>query len=122
RLPLLPEAERRRLLVEFNDTAVDLGGEVCLHSLIEAQVARTPERTAVIAEEGRWTYAELDARADRLARELRRRGAAPGALVAICAERSLELIAGLLAILKAGAAYVPLDPEHPRERLAYMLD
>nr|WP_276604385.1 AMP-binding protein [Nannocystis pusilla] len=120
-LPLLPADERRRVLYEWNDTEIDLAGEVCLQRWIAAQVARGPDRVAVVAEEGSWTYAELDRHADAVAAELRRRGARRGSLVAVCADRSRELLAGLLGVLKAGAAYVPLDPEHPRERLAFML-
>ncbi|MCY0989399.1 amino acid adenylation domain-containing protein [Nannocystis sp. ILAH1] len=120
-LPLLPADERRRVLHEWNDTAIDLSGEVCLQRLITAQVARCPDRVAVVAEEGSWTYAELDRHANAIAAELRSRGARRGSLVAVCADRSRELLAGLLGVLKAGAAYVPLDPDHPRERLAFML-
>ncbi|MCY1059147.1 non-ribosomal peptide synthetase/type I polyketide synthase [Nannocystis sp. SCPEA4] len=120
-LPLLSASERRRVVAAGNDTAIDLATDVCVHALVEAEAARSPDRVAVIAEGGQWTYAELNRRADAVAGALRRRGAGPGALVAICADRSLELVAGLLGILKAGAAYVPLDPEYPRERLARML-
>ncbi|PCC73750.1 amino acid adenylation domain-containing protein [Nannocystis exedens] len=120
--PPLPPDERRRVLYEWNDTAIELSGEVCLHRRIAAQVARSPERIAVVAEAGSWTYAELDRHADAVAAELLRRGARRGSLVAVCADRSPELLAGLLGVLKAGAAYVPLDPDHPRERLAFMLE
>ncbi|MDC0720415.1 non-ribosomal peptide synthetase/type I polyketide synthase [Nannocystis bainbridge] len=114
-------AARRAVIDDWNATAIDLDGERCLHACVAAQVARTPERIAVVAESGSWTYAELDRRADAIAAELQRRGARRGTLVAVCADRSCELLAGLLGVLRAGAAYVPLDPEHPRERLEFML-
>jgi amino acid adenylation domain-containing protein len=94
---------------------------VMVPAMIEAQVARTPQAVAVVSEQRTLTYAELDAWADRIAGRLRDAGAAPDTLVAVCAERSLELVAGLLGILKAGAAYLPLDPQYPTERLRYML-
>src|SRR5262249_56403374 len=87
-----------------------------------AQVARTPEAVAVVFEDRRLTYAQLNARANQLAHHLRRLGVGPEVLVGICAERSLEMVVGLLGILKAGGAYVPLDPDHPAERLAFMLE
>jgi amino acid adenylation domain-containing protein len=123
-LPMLAEGERQQLLAEWNDTAAvypeDADGP-CLHSLIEAQARRTPEAPAATFEGATLTYAELDLRAGRLARRLRALGAGPETRVAVTMERSLELITALLAVLKAGAAYVPLDPDYPRERLAGML-
>ncbi|UQA59462.1 non-ribosomal peptide synthetase/type I polyketide synthase [Polyangium aurulentum] len=121
-LPMLSEEERRAILVTWNDTAADFPRDACLHELFAAQAARTPDAVAVIAEEGRLSYGELLARARRLASALRRRGVGPESLVAICAERSLEMVVGLLGILMAGGAYVPLEPDYPAERLAFMLD
>src|SRR5438067_6962617 len=92
-----------------------------VHRLCEAQAARTPEAPALSCGDQHWTYRELDARAGRLARRLRTLGVGPDVLVGLCAERSAELVVGLLAILKAGGAYVPLDPAYPRQRLALML-
>ena len=118
---LLSDAERRQLLVEFNNTQTDYPREKCLHQLFEEQVERTPDHVAVVFEERQLTYAQLNARANQLAHHLQSLGAGPETLVAICMERSLEMIVGLLGILKAGAAYVPLDPAYPKERLTFML-
>ncbi|HYO64433.1 MAG TPA: amino acid adenylation domain-containing protein, partial [Pyrinomonadaceae bacterium] len=120
-LPLLSEGELRRMLYEWNDTAADYPREACLHELFEQQAARTPEAAAVVHEGERLSYGELDERANRVARHLRTLGVGPEVLVGICAERSLEMVVGLLGVLKAGGAYVPLDPTYPAERLDYML-
>jgi amino acid adenylation domain-containing protein len=121
RLPMLGAAERATLLGEWNATGADLPGAGTLHGLVEAQVARTPDATAATFDGAAISYAELDVRANRLAHRLRGLGAGPETVVAICAERSLELVVGLLGILKAGAAYLPLDPDYPPQRLAFML-
>ncbi|MBV9790335.1 MAG: amino acid adenylation domain-containing protein, partial [Chloroflexi bacterium] len=120
-LPLLTDAEREQLLVSWNDTALSYDPPHTLHTLIEAQAATTPEATALIFEHQALSYAELNARANQLAHHLRELGVGPETLVGICAERSPELVIGLLGILKAGAAYVPLDPGYPPDRLAFML-
>jgi amino acid adenylation domain-containing protein len=104
-----------------NEPAVAAPGGLCLHHLFEQQAARTPDAVAVVAQEQALSYAELDRRAQRLARRLRALGVGPDVLVGLCVERSLALPVGLLAILKAGGAYVPLDPADPRERLAHKL-
>lgn len=119
--PLGPD-ERRRLIVEWNDTARELSSEANVARLFERQVDRTPDAVAVAFGGDRLTYAELDARSNRLARILRGLGVAPGVLVGISLERSLHGPVGILAILKAGGAYVALDPEYPRERVAFMLE
>jgi len=121
RLGLLGAAERHQLLVEWNRTAADYPRDRCIHELFEAQAARAPQATAVLHEGATLTYAELNARANQLAHYLRAAGVGPQALVGICLERGLGLMVGLLGILKTGAAYVPLDPDLPRERLAFML-
>ncbi|HET9387024.1 MAG TPA: amino acid adenylation domain-containing protein, partial [Gemmatimonadales bacterium] len=121
-LPMLSAAERHQLLVEWNDTATDYPAERCIQQLFEAQVARTPEATALIFEDQRLSYAELNARANRLAHHLIALGVGPEVLVAVCLERSPEFVVSLLAILKAGGAYVPLDPAYPQQRLAFMLE
>jgi amino acid adenylation domain-containing protein len=121
-IPLLTEAERHQLLVEFNDTAAEYPKNSCIHELFEEQVERTPDATAVRFEGKQLTYRELNARANQLAYYLQRLGVGPEKRVGICVERSLEMVVGLLGILKAGGAYVPLDPLYPRERLEFMLN
>lgn len=121
-LPLMGEAERRRLLVVWNETTADYPRHRCIHELFEEQVERTPKAIALTSRHRSMTYGELNGRANQLARHLRRRGVGRGSLVGICAERSIEAVEGLLGILKAGGAYVPMDPGYPRERLALMLE
>jgi amino acid adenylation domain-containing protein/thioester reductase-like protein len=120
-VPLLPAAERQRVLVEWNDTARALPGE-SVHAIFADQARQRPDAVAVVDGDREASYAELDARANRLAQHLRAHGVEPGAKVAILLERSLELVVAELAILKCGAAYVPLDPNHPPERLRFVLD
>ncbi|MBW4548499.1 MAG: amino acid adenylation domain-containing protein [Symplocastrum torsivum CPER-KK1] len=120
-LPLLSEAERHQLLVEWNDTQADYPKDTFLHQLFEAQVEQTPDAVAVKYKDQPWTYRELNARANQIAHHLQALGVGPEVLVGIFVERSLEMIAGLLGILKAGGAYVPLDPNYPKERLADLL-
>ncbi|WP_407027006.1 non-ribosomal peptide synthetase [Burkholderia pseudomallei] len=122
RLPLLDEAERKQVVYAWNATERDYPIEQCIHQLFEAQVDRKPEAIALTFDGQRLGYAELNARANRLAHYLQARGVGPDRLVALCAERGIEMVVGLLAILKAGGAYVPLDPSHPPERLRRMLD
>ncbi|MFJ9990316.1 amino acid adenylation domain-containing protein [Pseudomonas putida] len=118
----LPDAqERRRLLVDYNDTAVGYDLEQTVHGMIEAQVERTPERIALRAETGQLTYRALNAEANRLAHHLIALGVKPDDRVAICVERSASMVIGLLAILKAGGAYVPVDPDYPTDRIRHML-
>src|SRR3569833_1224471 len=121
-LSILPEAERQQVIKLFNTTEVAYPREKLIHELFEEQVARTPGAVAVIYEDRSLTYAELNTKANQLARYLRVRGTGPDQLVGICVERSLEMVVGLLGILKAGGAYVPLDPSYPPERLSYMLE
>ena len=120
-LDAAPADDPRGLLAEWNATGVDYPADACLHRLFEAQVERTPDAVALVFEDRELRYAELNARANQLARTLRRIGVGPEVLVGVCMERSLELVIALYAILKAGGAYVPLDPELPPERLAFML-
>jgi non-ribosomal peptide synthetase component F len=108
-------------LVEWNDTARDYQHRSCIHELFEEQVARTPEQTAVVFEEEKVSYQELNKRANRLAHQLRSLGVGPEARVGILLERSVPMVVALLGVLKAGGAYVPLDPAYPGERLRFML-
>jgi len=120
-LPLLREDERRTLLVDWNATQVSYSQDGCLHQCIEAQVERTPDAIALLCEHEQLTYRELNTRANQLAHHLQQLGVGPEVMVGVCLERSLEMIVGLLAIFKAGGVYVPLDPDYPRERLAFLL-
>jgi amino acid adenylation domain-containing protein len=120
-IDVLAPSEREQLLVTWNDTARAVP-EGTLGELFEAQAARSPEAIAVVHGARALSYAELDARANRLAHHLRRLGVVNESRVALCVERGLDAIVGMLAIVKAGAAYVPLDPVYPAERLRFMLD
>ncbi|MBB4639713.1 non-ribosomal peptide synthetase component F, partial [Longimicrobium terrae] len=122
RLPLLPEAERRLVLEGLNATDRPYPAGLCVHDLFRAQAARTPDAAALVWRGERVTYAEMDRRANRIAHALRRRGAGPEVRVGICLPRTPDLVASMLGVLAAGAAYVPLDPAYPRERLGYMLE
>ncbi|HSF38618.1 MAG TPA: non-ribosomal peptide synthase/polyketide synthase, partial [Thermoanaerobaculia bacterium] len=117
-LPVLSEAERRELLA-WNETAIAYPLERSLHAWIEDQAGRTPDAVALAFETEELTYGELDRRANRLARRLQALGCGPESRVGVLLERSCELLVALLGILKAGAAYVPLDPDHPADRLAF---
>ena len=119
---ILADAERHKLLVEWNAGRARYSNHACIHQMFEQQVERTPDEAAVEFEGRELTYSELNRRANRLARYLRKVGAGPDVLVGLCLGRGLEAIVGLLGILKAGAAYVPLDPTYPRQRLAVMLE
>jgi amino acid adenylation domain-containing protein/thioester reductase-like protein/non-ribosomal peptide synthase protein (TIGR01720 family) len=121
-IDMLPAAERRQMLEEWNPTAGEHSYVSCLQSLFEIQVAKTPDAWAVTYAGQTLTYAELNARANRLAHYLIGQDVGPDVLVGICIERSLEMVIGLLGILKAGGAYVPIDPAYPGERIRYILD
>jgi non-ribosomal peptide synthetase component F/acyl carrier protein len=121
-LPLLGPAERHQVVAAWNDTEVERPEGVRLDEQIERQVRATPRAVAVEAGDERLTYEELLRRADRLAARLRGLGVAPGSLVGISAERSVEMVVGLAGILRAGAGYVPIDPAYPTERIAFMLE
>ncbi len=121
-LPVLTRQERHQLLDEWNDTAAPFAENRRIHEFFEEQAARTPEAVAVVFRDREWTYRELNSQAEVLARRLRTAGVGPGAYAAICLGRSLELMAALLAVFKAGGAYIPLDPSYPAERLAFMID
>ena len=119
--PPLPEEELRQI-ERWNETGTAYPESSCVHELFEAQVNRTPNAPAVVGEGRQLSYAELNRRANQLARYLRRLGVGPEALVAIYMSRSPEMIVALLGVLKAGAAYLPLDPTYPQSRIEFMLD
>jgi amino acid adenylation domain-containing protein len=119
--PILSEPERRQLLADWNATAADYP-RVCAHQRFEEHVRRTPAAIAAVFDKHSWTYADLNRRAEGISVRLRECGVGPGATVAICVERSLDMLAALLGIWKSGAAYVPLDPAYPSQRLQHILD
>ncbi|MEI6147969.1 MAG: amino acid adenylation domain-containing protein, partial [bacterium] len=121
-LPMLTDRERHQLLVEWNPTQPAAAPTQCLHDLFEAQVDRTPEQVAVVFETRQLTYRELDRQANRLANRLRDCGIGPGIPVGICVERSTDMVVGTLAVFKAGGQLVPMTPDLPRERFAFILE
>ena len=120
-LPILPDAERARLLRDWNATKTEFDSGLTIHAAFEAQVARTPDATALIFEGVELTYAALNARANAAARQLQGMGVKPGAHVGLYSRRSPDLLIGALAILKAGGTYVPLDPAYPADRIAHYI-
>lgn len=121
-LPMLTEVERQQLLIDWNSTATEYPQDKCIHQLIEAQVEQTPDAIAVVFEKQQLTYRELNNCANQLANYLQTLGVGPEMFVGLCMEPSLETTVGLLGILKAGGVYVPLDPQLPKQRLAFMLE
>ncbi|MCI0485404.1 MAG: LLM class flavin-dependent oxidoreductase [Blastocatellia bacterium] len=122
RLELLTPDERHQLIRGWNQTESEAAGDICIHHLFEAQVNRDPHAQAVIFGDRQVSYGELNDRADRLARHLRSLGVGPQVAVCVIVERSVEMLVGMLAILKAGGMYVPLDPAYPQERLNFILN
>ncbi|HEY2511451.1 MAG TPA: amino acid adenylation domain-containing protein, partial [Polyangiaceae bacterium] len=120
-LSMLDDAERQRVLVDWNATARDFGGDACLHELFDAQARRTPDAVAVEFDGDAVRYRDLEARANQLAHHLRALGVTAGTRVGVSVERSADMVVAVLGVLKAGGAYVPLDPGYPAERLVYML-
>lgn len=120
-LEIIGDREKQQLLIEFNHTQTAYPKDKFIHHLFEAQVERTPNNIAVVFENQKLTYAELNARANQLAHYLQKLGVKPEVLVGLYLERSLEMLVAILAILKAGGAYVPLDPTYPKERLSFIL-
>ena len=120
-IPVLTQAEQRQLLFEWNETQADYPADVCIHDLFELQVRSTPHAVALETGHSRVTYHELNIRANQLAHYLARLGVGAESLVGVCMDRGADLMVALLGILKARAAYVPLDPAYPRQRLAFML-
>jgi amino acid adenylation domain-containing protein len=120
-LPVMSAAERKLLVDAWNATAVDRPFGCCVHELVSAQAARTPDATAVVAGRESLTYAALEVRANQLSHHLAGLGAGPEVVVGLCLDRSIEMVVALLAILKTGAAYLPLDPSYPSDRIDFML-
>ena len=118
---LLSAAERERIVVDWNATAMEYPKDKCVHELFAAQAARTPDAVALIHEDSKLSYGELERRSNQLAHHLRGLGVGRETVVGLCMERSPDLVVGLLGILKAGGAYLPLDPDYPAERLAYIM-
>ena len=121
-LPLVTARERWQLFVEWNETARNYPEYSCLHQLFERQVEQSPTAIALVCGTQRLTYQEVNERANQLAHYLQHLGVRPEVMVGICMQRSLEMVIGLLGILKAGGGYVPLDPAYPKERLAFILE
>ncbi len=121
-LPLLTQAEQHQLTATWNETRTDYLKNRCLHELFEAQVEQRPDAVTAIFKDATLTCEELNRRANQLAHYLQARGVRRGTVVGLCVERSLEMLVGLLGILKAGGTYLPLDPAYPKERLAYVLE
>jgi amino acid adenylation domain-containing protein len=121
RLSIMPAEERQQVLTAWNETASTTPVDGCIHQLFEEQSARTPNGIAIQFQERKLTYSELNSRANQVAHHLLRLGVKPDSRVGICVHRSPEMMVGLLGIMKAGAAYVPLDPTYPRDRLEFML-
>lgn len=120
-LPLLPVSEQQQL-ASWNQTQAEYSQDFCIHQLLEAQAAKTPDAIAIIFEDKQITYRELNEKAERLAAYLVNLGVKPEVKVGICIDRSIEMVVGLLGILKAGGAYIPLDPTYPSERIAFLLE
>ncbi|WP_176560096.1 non-ribosomal peptide synthase/polyketide synthase [Brevibacillus dissolubilis] len=119
---ILTDAEKHQVLGVFNDTEADFPRDKTIHQLMEATVARIPDQPAVYFQDQQLTYGELNHRANQVARTLRANGVTANSIVGIMAERSLEMIVGIMGIIKAGGAYLPLDPKHPQDRLEFTLE
>lgn len=121
-LPLLPAEEQQKLFVEWNATSMDYPRHLCIHQLFENQVLKNPEKTALVFENSDLTYQDLNKQANRLAHHIRKSGIQPGSAIGLFLPRSLDMVVSMLAVLKAGCAYVPLDPDYPALRLSYMVE
>ncbi len=121
RLPLLSEEERHDMLVTWSGASKHQPSDECIHHIFEAQAARTPDAIAVVCGEEQLTYRELDRRGNQLARHLQTRAIGPEVVVGLCLERSIDTVVAMLGVLKAGGAYLPLDPAYPKDRLLFMV-
>jgi amino acid adenylation domain-containing protein len=122
KLDLLEDAERKQVLVDFNQTAAEFPVDICLHDFVAKQAEETPKAVAVVSGDERLTYAELNTRANRLANFLVKKGAGPDVLIGINCERKAHLLVAILGVLKSGCAYVPLDPMYPKDRIQAILE
>ena len=122
RLPISSDKEKKKLITDWNDTKTEYPKDQCIHKLIEEQAKQTPESVAVIDKKRQITYRELDDQSTKLALYLRSHGVQVGSFVGIFMDRSIDLVIGLLGTLKSGAAYIPLDPIYPKDRIAYMME
>ena len=121
-LSLLDDREREQIVTEWNQTARPYPQDRCIHQMLAEQAERSPDRIALIGADEQLSYGELERRANQLGRYLQRLGVGPEVVVGLCLERSVEMVVGLLGVMKAGGAYLPLDPESPLERLSFMLE
>jgi len=121
-LPMLSKGERHQLLVEWNDTLTNYPRDLTVHDLFSRQAVQRPNQVAMVFQDQQLTYRELDERANQVANYLHHMGITAGSFVGLCMERSLEMVVGMLGILKAGATYVPLDPAYPADRLTFMME
>ena len=121
-IEMLSKEEKKRILIDFNGTEADYPKDKSIHELFEAWAERSPESIAVIFEDQQLTYRELNEKANQLARFLRDKGGKPGDIVAVMVERSIEMIIGIMGIIKAGGAYLPIDPGYPKQRIQFMLE
>lgn len=121
-LEIIPEEEKQKILYDFNSTKMEYPKEKTIHELFEEQVNKVPDHVAVVFENRRLTYKELNARANQIAKVLRNKGVKPDSIVGIMVDRSIEIVVGILGVLKAGGAYLPMDPNYPTERINYMLE
>ena len=121
KLELLTEKEKKQILIDWNNTTVDYPQDKCIHQLFEEQVIQTPDNIAIVFEEEKLTYKQLNEKANQLANYLVKQGVKSEILVGICCDRSLQMIIAILAVLKAGGCYMPIDPNYPQERLEFML-
>ncbi|MGE5329544.1 MAG: amino acid adenylation domain-containing protein [Deltaproteobacteria bacterium] len=122
KLNMLSEKEKHKILFDFNNTKADYPKDKTIHQMFEEQAAKTPDNIAVVFEDKKLTYRELNEKSNQLARILREKGVKPDSIVGIMIYRSIEMIVGVMGILKAGGAYLPIDPDYPKDRIEYMLE